>query len=378
MPSLDEALTVGEFVEWCHEGLAATGLGGEILIVDSSSDQTPFIALEGGARVLRVPRRGLGRAYLDASRFARGRYLILGDADCTYDFRDLAPFVAALDEGADFVMGSRFKGSIEKGAMPPHHRYLGTPITTFLMNRLFGTRYSDIHCGMRAITAEGFRQMDLQSQGWEYASEMLVAASRLGMKTTEVPIPFYKDRNGRTSHVKRQGWTTPFRAGWHTLRVLFTNAADFFLLRVGVSLAAIGTLALAILALGPVDVGPATFTLHAQVLALSLAVTGWAAVGSGIIARLIYERSKVLRVAWARRLRFTRTMAWVGLLWAVGLTLDVTFAVIYVRDGYSVSPAREVWSHLAVTGLFLLVFGFVLFTTMLVVQAVSRRSVERS
>ena len=374
IPALNEQLTIGPFVDWCFCGLREAAVPGEILIVDSSTDRTPEIALEAGARVLRVPLRGLGRAYRDAVPFARGKYLILGDADCTYDFRVLSPFLQALDDGADFVMGSRFRGTIERGAMPLHHQYFGTPVTTFLMNRLFRTKYSDIHCGMRALTANAFEKMDLQADGWEYASEMLVAASRLHLNTAEVPIHFMRDREGRESHVKRQGWTTPFRAGWSTLRVLFTNAADFFLLAAGIPLAALGTFILGALALGPLDLGPVTLTLHTAALALALALMGWSALGLGIVARMVYDRGGLYRERWAKRLQFTRVITLSLLLSAVGLALDIGFLVTYLADGLTVAPSESRLSHLAVTGLFLLGLGFILFTTMLVVQAIAAQA----
>jgi len=130
VPSLNEELTVGEFVDWCKEGLARAGVRGQILIVDSSSDRTPEIVLAHGGEVLRTPKRGLGRAYIDATKYIRGQWIIMGDADLTYDFRELSPFIEAFRSGAEFVMGSRFHGSIEKGAMPGLHRYFGTPLTT--------------------------------------------------------------------------------------------------------------------------------------------------------------------------------------------------------------------------------------------------------
>ena len=139
IPALDEELTIGEFVDWCREGLEKAGVAGEILIVDSSDDRTAEIALERGARVLAAPKRGLGRAYIDALPFIRGRYVLMGDADCTYDFRELAPFVERMREGYEFVMGSRWKGYIEPGSMPWHHRYLGTPITTWILNVVYSS-----------------------------------------------------------------------------------------------------------------------------------------------------------------------------------------------------------------------------------------------
>src|SRR5207247_7838296 len=128
---------------------AQAGVSGEVLIVDSSQDRTAELALARGARVLKTPRRGLGRAYIDALPFVRGRYMLMGDADCTYDFRALAPFVERFRERYEFVMGSRWRGTIEPGSMPRLHQYFGTPVTTWILNRLYSSRFSDIHCGMR-------------------------------------------------------------------------------------------------------------------------------------------------------------------------------------------------------------------------------------
>src|SRR2546428_7362699 len=161
IPALNEELTIGRFVDWCRQGLREANVHGEIIIVDSSSDRTAEIALSRGARVLKTPKRGLGRAYIDALPFVRGRYILMGDADCTYDFRLLAPFVDRFREGYEFVMGSRWRGTIEPGSMPALHRYLGTPVTTWILNRVFGSRFSDIHCGMRGITRDALVRMDL-------------------------------------------------------------------------------------------------------------------------------------------------------------------------------------------------------------------------
>jgi glycosyltransferase involved in cell wall biosynthesis len=203
VPALNEGITVGEFVDWCHEGLRQAGVTGQILIVDSSTDDTPDIVLAHGGEVLRTPKRGLGRAYIDAIPFVRGDWIVMGDADLTYDFRELAPFVAEFRRGAEFVMGSRFRGSIEDGAMPPLHRYFGTPFTTWILNRIYSSHYSDIHCGMRGLTKPALTKINLRSQGWEYASEMVLKAARLQLQTAEVPVKFYKDRAAQPSSARR-------------------------------------------------------------------------------------------------------------------------------------------------------------------------------
>ena len=250
----------------------AAGIVGEILIVDSGSDRTTELALAGGARVLRTPKRGLGRAYIDALPYIRGRYVLMGDCDCTYDFRELAPFVEKFRAGAEFVMGSRFRGYIEPGSMPPLHRYLGTPVTTAILNVIFGSRFSDIHCGMRGITRRRCVRMDLRSQSWEYASEMVLKSVHMHLRTEEVPIRFLKDRDGRLSHHKRSGWFSPWQAAWINLRAMFVYGADFFLFKPGLLLLALGLLLTLPLSFGQVTVGPITFSLHWMLFGLSLAI----------------------------------------------------------------------------------------------------------
>ena len=274
MPALNEELTVGDFVDWCKQGLARVGIRGEILIIDSSSDRTAEIAVERGARVLKTPRRGLGRAYIDALPFIRGRYIVMGDADCTYDFRELEPFVARFHEGYEFVMGSRWKGYIEPGAMPFLHRYLGTPVTTWILNVLYSSKFSDIHCGMRGITREALERIDLRSQSWEYASEMVLKAVRMELRTTEVPIRFLKDREGRLSHHKRAGWLEPWKAAWINLRAMFIYGTDFFVLKPGLAMLALGLILTLPLSFGAVTIGPITFSLYWMLAGVALTTLG--------------------------------------------------------------------------------------------------------
>ena len=268
IPALNEELTIGRFVDWCLEGLRQASICGEIIIIDSSSDLTGEIALSKGARVLKTPKRGLGRAYIDALPFIRGKYVLMGDADCTYDFRELQAYMECFRSGYEYIMGSRFRGYIETGSMPPLHQYLGTPVTTWILNFLYGSRFSDIHCGMRGITLEALRRMDLQSQSWEYASEMVLKSVRMKLGTAEVPVRFLKDEKGRLSHHKRAGWFSPWHAAWINLKAMFVYGADFFLYRPGLMLLCAGLLLTLPLSRGPVRVGPIAFSLHWMLLGL--------------------------------------------------------------------------------------------------------------
>jgi glycosyltransferase involved in cell wall biosynthesis len=291
IPALNEQLTIADFIDWCHEGLAKAGVKGEILIVDSSKDDTAKIAHSKGARVLKTPKRGLGRAYMDAIPFIRGKYVLMGDCDCTYDFRELGPFVEKFHGGAEFVMGSRFAGYIEPGSMPPLHRYLGTPVTTWILNIIFSSHFSDIHCGMRGISKDALVRMGLRSQSWEYASEMVLKSVHMKLVTEEVPIRFLKDREGRLSHHKRSGWFSPWHAAWINLRAMFVYGADFFLLKPGMLLTAVGACLSLPLTFGPRTIGPITFSLHWMLLGLALFVVGLQAIYLGALAQVFYDYS---------------------------------------------------------------------------------------
>lgn len=370
IPALNEALTIADFVGWCHRGLADAGVRGEILIVDSSDDATAEIALAGGARVLKTPRRGLGRAYIDALPFIRGRYVVMGDADCTYDFRDLAGFVRAFRDGHEFVMGSRWRGSIERGSMPALHRYVGTPLTTWVLNRVFGSRFSDIHCGMRGITRDALERMDISSQSWEYASEMVLKSVHMGLRTTEVPVTFLKDREGRLSHHKRAGWFSPFQAAWINLRAMFVYGADFFALKPGLGLLTLGLVLTVPLAFGPVTIGPITFSLYWMLLGGMLAILGLQSVFLGCIAQVLYDRTGRARRRWGRMFRYTRTMCLAGATFISGAGLGVPLVVEYVTNDWSL-PGGIGWEgHLAVLGLVAMISSFLTFTNTLLLHAV--------
>jgi glycosyltransferase involved in cell wall biosynthesis len=368
VPALDEALTIGRFVQWCRQGLERAGVRGEILIVDSSSDDTARIALEHGARVLKAPKRGLGRAYIDAIPFVRGTYVVAGDCDCTYDFRELGAFVERFREGSEFVMGSRFRGYIEPGAMPALHRYFGTPLTTGLLNVMFGSRFTDIHCGMRGITREALGRMDLQSQSWEYASEMVLKSVHMGLRTSEVPIRFLKDPEGRVSHHKRSGWLSPWKAGWINLRAMFVYGASFFLYKPGFVLLALGLLLTLPQAVGSNRLGPITLSLHWMLLGLTLAVLGLQSVYLGVLAQVLFDYTGAATERWLRRFRYSRSVILSALSFVGGLCAAVPLSVSYARHGWTL-PDLGSATHLAVLGLLLMIGGFMTFAFTLMLHS---------
>jgi glycosyltransferase involved in cell wall biosynthesis len=373
IPALNEERTVAEFVDWCREGLAGAGVSGEVLIVDSSDDRTAEIALAHGARVLRAPRRGLGRAYIDALPYVRGGYVLMGDADCTYDFRDLAPFVERFRAGCEFVMGSRWLGSIEPGSMPALHRYLGTPVTTWVLNVVYGSRFSDIHCGMRGITRDALLRMGLQSQSWEYASEMVLKSVHMRLRTAEVPVRFLKDREGRLSHHRRAGWLSPFHAAWINLRAMFVYGAEFFTLRPGLALLAAGLLLTLPLSGGPIALGRVHLSLYWMLLGLTLAVVGLQSFYAGCLAQVLHDYTGAARRRWQRAFPYTRTVLLSGVAFAAGMGLAGALLADYLRSDLALSRTDRV-PYLGVLGLLLVIGSFQTFCFNLLLHAIALRS----
>ena|SRR5215469_995017 len=378
VPAMNERITIGDFVRWCRHGLRDAGVEGEILIVDSSTDDTPHIALREGARVLRVPKRGLGRAYIDAIPHIRGKWVLMGDADCTYDFRNLKPFIEKFRQGYEYVMGSRFRGSIEVQAMPALHQYFGTPLTTGILNLLYATRFSDIHCGMRGITRDALERIELESEGWEYASEMVLKSVCLKLRTAEVPVTFLKDRDGRLSHLKRNGWFEPWKSGWRNLQTMFTHGADFFLLKPGIALALFGLIASSALSRGPIRVGSITFSLFSMMFAITGTLVGLQCFCLGCIAQVLYGYSKSTLRKWQRLFHYDRMTVLSGALVILGILFGLPLVHRYLHDGYVLAGPLEPDGHMAVLGILLSVSGFLLFGNTLVLQAVLMRVRPRS
>jgi glycosyltransferase involved in cell wall biosynthesis len=212
LPTMNEEAAIGNCIQKILAVFEERSINGEIIISDSSTDTTPAIAKLYPVTLIHPKSRGYGSAYLEAFKHAHGRYIILGDADETYDFSDIPLFLKELDNGADLVIGSRFKGTIKNGAMIPLHRYIGNPLLTGALNLIFGTNFSDAHSGYRAIRTDSLQQLNLQSCGMEFASEMLIKAAKEHLKISEVPITYYP----RTGPSK----LTSFTDGWRHVRFI--------------------------------------------------------------------------------------------------------------------------------------------------------------
>lgn len=228
IPALNEEKTIGITLKKATEALDRMGLNlsSEIIVVDNgSSDRTAIIAKDLGARVLHITQRGYGNALMKGFSEAKGEYLIMADADDSYDLGEIGPFLEKLKEGYDLVMGNRFKGHIEKGAMPFLHRYIGNPFLTWLANLFFKTGIGDAHCGMRGLSKSGFIKMKLKAGGMELATEMVIKASILKLKITEIPCNYHRDKRNKRPHLRT------WQDGWRHLRfmMLFTSTWTFLI-----------------------------------------------------------------------------------------------------------------------------------------------------
>ena len=206
LPSLDEERTIGECIRKIQSVFHDNAISGEVIVVDSSRDRTAEIAQALGARVIHPEKSGYGNAYLAGFAAARGRYIVIGDADDTYDFLEIPKLIAPFRDDADFVIGSRFEGTLHPGSMTSLHRYIGNPLLTWMVNVVFHTKFSDTHSGFRAITREALDRLSLKTGGMEFASEMLVMASKEHLKVVEVPIDYYPRETPSKLHSFADGW----------------------------------------------------------------------------------------------------------------------------------------------------------------------------
>lgn len=206
LPALNEELTIADCIEEIKTVLHENNISAEIIVSSSSNDRTDEIAEKLGARVIRPEKKGYGNAYLFAFKEASGEIIVILDADGTYDIKKIPEFIKEIESGSDFVMGSRLKGNIMKGAMPALHQYIGNPVLTWLLNRVFKTNISDAHCGMRAIKKEALDSLNLKTPGMEFASEMIIEAARENLKISEVPIDYYPRKAPSNLHSFADGW----------------------------------------------------------------------------------------------------------------------------------------------------------------------------
>jgi glycosyltransferase involved in cell wall biosynthesis len=297
MPCLNEARTVGRCVDAAVAALQRMGVRGEVVVADNgSTDGSQDIAREHGARVVSVERRGYGSALQAGIAAARGKYVIMGDADDSYDFTRLEPFVDELRAGNDLVMGNRFKGGIAPGAMPWSHRYIGNPVLSGLLNLFFHTPIKDAHCGLRGFRKDAYTRLGLTTTGMEFASEMVVKAALSKQKITEVPTTLRPDGRDRPPHLRS------FRDGWRHLRFLLLHCPLWLYLIPAMFLFCIGAALMAWLTPGPRAVGSVVLDIHTMLLGALGVLVGYQTVWYWAYARFLgYTSGMLPEQTWSKR-----------------------------------------------------------------------------
>ncbi|WFU70862.1 glycosyltransferase family 2 protein [Bradyrhizobium sp. CB2312] len=289
MPCLKEAETLAVCIAKAQTFLGRAQIAGEVLIADNgSTDNSQHIAEAGGARVIDVPMRGYGAALRAGIAAARGRYIVMGDADDSYNFERLDAFLKRLRAGDDLVMGNRFRGGIEAGAMPFLHRYLGNPVLSWLGRLFFRTPLRDFHCGIRGFSRGSIAKLDLRTTGMEFASEMVVRATLVGLKISEVPTTLSKDGRSRPPHLRT------WRDGWRHLRFLLLYSPRWLFFYPGASLVAAGTVLSGLLFLGPIRIAGISFEIRTMLVACTCLIVGIQGVCFATIARGFAEDLNLL------------------------------------------------------------------------------------
>jgi glycosyltransferase involved in cell wall biosynthesis len=315
IPCLNEANSIGICVAKAIAGFQAAGLSGEVVVADNgSTDGSVAIAENLGARVVRVDQRGYGAALRAGIAAATGTFIIMGDADDSYDFSDVPRFVENWKQGYDVVMGNRFRGEIKSGAMPWHHRYIGNPALSSVLNLFFHAGIGDSHCGMRGFTRAVYDRMDLRSTGMEFASEFVIKAAQLGAKITEIPITLWPDKRGRPPHLRS------FRDGWRHLRFMLMYAPNWLFFLPGASLAALGLFLVVWLLPGPRSLTPRiTLDVHTMIFGVIFTLLGLQILSIGAFAKVFSyaERFDRGNVSLKRALRHVTLES--GLLLGGGL-----------------------------------------------------------
>jgi len=326
MPCLNEAETLAACIQKAQSAIEKDGLSAEIIVADNgSTDGSQAIANELGARLVPVARKGYGSALIGGIEAARGEFVIMGDADDSYDFAAIAPLIEKLRGGFDLVVGNRFRGGIERDAMPWLHRWIGNPVLTLISRLFFHTPVGDMHCGLRGFRKEAFARMRLKATGMEFASEMVIKASLKGMRITEVPVTLRPDGRTRAPHLRT------WRDGWRHLRFMLLFSPRWLFLYPGIALFAIGLIVGAALEIGPVKVGPFGFDISTLLLAGFGCLIGYQLVVFAVFTKVFAMREGFHppNAAYAAMFRYVRleTGLVLGLLMVVlgigGLILAV-------------------------------------------------------
>jgi len=367
IPCLNESENIERVVQLARETLETSGIAGEVLVADNGSvDGSDALARGAGARVIHESRRGYGSAYLAGFGAARGEYIVMGDADLTYDFTEIPRFVEQLDAGADLVIGDRMD-NIHPGAMPWLHRYVGNPILTGLLNLFFRTGVKDAHCGMRALRREALDKLDLRATGMEFASEMVIRAAKENLEIRQFPIQ-YLPRGGESK-------LSSFRDGWRHLRFLLVHSPNHLFILPGAIFAAIGLLA-ALTVLFSIDVFGRRWQLHTMIAGGGLMIVGTQIVSLGLCAHAYGTYFMGEKDPWFDRMRarfrLEHGLMLGGLLMIGGLAVGGVIVGKWIDRGFGgLSEER-----LAVLAATLLIVGLQIFFSsfLLSILGLRRRS----
>jgi glycosyltransferase involved in cell wall biosynthesis len=352
IPCLNEAENIEECVTAALAALERMGVPGEVVVADNNSeDDSARLAEQAGAHVVVERRRGYGSAYLAGFAASRGRYIVMADADLTYDFNEIPRFVAALEEGAEMVIGDRMD-NIQPGAMPWLHRYIGNPILSGLLNLFFRTGVSDAHCGMRALDRDVLPRLDLRTTGMEFASEMVIRASKENLRITEFPIE-YHPRGGESK-------LSSFRDGWRHLRFLLVHSPNHLFIAPGAALAGLGTIIVVFVGSGLSFFGRA-WGLHALIGGALLMIVGTQVLALGLCAHAYGTYFMGETDPWfdrnRARFRLEHGLLLGGLFMLIGLVMGAVIVGTWISHGFG-SLADE---HLAVIAATLLIVGIQIF-----------------
>src|SRR5438132_6233272 len=317
IPCLNEANSLAYCVDKARKALQEAGLSGEVVVADNgSTDGSIEIAEEHGARVIRVTQRGYGAALRAGIAGARGPFIIMGDADDSYDFSDVPRFVEKLREGNDIVLGNRFRGGIKPGAMPPLHRYFGNPGLTAVLNTLFHAHIGDGYCGMRGFTRGLYDRLDLRSSGMEFALEMVIKSAQIGARMAEIPIVLWPDKRGRAPHLRS------FRDGWRSLRFMLLYAPNWLFFLPGALLVAMGLAIVFWLLPGPRAITPrVTLDIHTMIFGVIFTLMGAQILSIGAFAKVFSYAERFDRGTVSLRRVLKRVTLETGLLLGGALAL---------------------------------------------------------
>lgn len=339
IPCLNEAPTIAACVEQAITTMKEKGIAGEVVVCDNGSiDGSDQIALKAGAIVTYESRPGYGSAYLRAIEESRGKYIVMADADGTYDMTLIPEFVEPLKGGHDLVMGIRDHSTMDDGAQPFLHKYVGVPILTGLLNLLSGTEVSDAHCGMRGFTREAIDRMNLRTTGMEFASEMILKAHRYDMKITEFPIPYYARPEDSESKLRT------FSDGWRHLRYLLLESPTFLYVLPGLLLMMLGVGVMAALTPGVLNIGPISFDFHYMIVGSLAALVGWQAVTLGVFAKVYAVVEGLappdhMAETIIQKFSLEKTLAASIGIAAVGAALMLWVAISWVNQGFGFTDA---------------------------------------